>query len=76
MSRPFALKFSVNRSFADPYYASVSRSALYGMLVERATYKELNEKCSSENINEGSKRLLLRARAREYDLFGQQLFAS
>jgi len=40
------------------------------MLVERATYKELNEKCSSENINEGSKRLLLRARAREYDLFG------
>jgi len=69
MWRPFALSFSVNRSFADSHCASVSRSAPYALLIERATYKELNEKGSIENINEDSKSHLLRARAREYDLF-------
>jgi len=68
----------------------VSRSALYALLIERATYKykELNEKRSTEYINEDSKSLLLRARAREYELFrlcsqrerkkknSQQLFSS
>jgi len=88
MCRPFALSFSVNRSFADSHCASVSRSALNALLIERATYKELSEKRSTENINEDSKSLLLRARAREYELFrvcsqrerkkknGQQLFSS
>jgi len=84
----FALSFSVNRSFAGSHCAIVFRSALYELLIERATYKELNEKRSTENIIEDSKSLLLRARAREYELFrlcsqrerkkknGQQLFAS
>jgi len=88
MWRPIALSFSVNRSFADSHCASVSSSAPYALLIERATYKELNEKRWTENINEDSKSLLLRARATEYELFrlcsqrerkkknGQQLFAS
>jgi len=59
--KSFSLSFSDNRSFADSHCVSVSRSALYALLIEKATYNELNEKRSTENINEDSKSLLLRA---------------